>query len=130
MGETKRREWLSIDQRESGRTCSSTLRVQPSRLSSPPPPASFCQLMLTTGDYISTGESSSFHSEMDYAAETLLAHLEFFNDSLFHNNFSGGYNETDALLPTGVKVTIVVVYMIVCIIGLVGNFLVMYVIIR
>ncbi|MED6288509.1 hypothetical protein CHARACLAT_027285 [Characodon lateralis] len=67
---------------------------------------------------------------MDYAAETLLAHLEFFNDSLFHNNFSGGYNETDALLPTGVKVTIVVVYMIVCVIGLVGNFLVMYVIIR
>ncbi|MEQ2281484.1 hypothetical protein AMECASPLE_030862 [Ameca splendens] len=67
---------------------------------------------------------------MDYAAETLLAHLEFFNDSLFHNNFSSGYNETDALLPTGVKVTIVVVYMIVCVIGLVGNFLVMYVIIR
>ncbi|KAM4571377.1 nociceptin receptor [Fundulus diaphanus] len=66
---------------------------------------------------------------MDFP-EDLLADLQFYNDSLFHNNFSGGYNETDALLPTGVKVTIVVVYMIVCVIGLVGNFLVMYVIIR
>lgn len=59
-----------------------------------------------------------------------LEQLQLYNDSLFHNNFSGGYNETDALLPTGVKVTIVVVYMIVCVIGLVGNFLVMYVVIR
>eukprot|EP00064_Thunnus_orientalis_P011961 superscaffoldBa00001782_g11994 len=57
-----------------------------------------------------------------------LSHLELYNNSLFQSNFSA-YNETDALLPTGVKVTIVVVYMIVCVIGLVGNFLVMYVII-
>lgn len=55
---------------------------------------------------------------------------EFYNDSFFQNNFSSTYNETENLLPTGVKVTIVVVYMIVCVIGLVGNFLVMYVIIR
>ncbi|XP_053704673.1 nociceptin receptor isoform X2 [Synchiropus splendidus] len=70
---------------------------------------------------------------MDFADEFLLAELSqlhLYNDSLYQNNFSGTYNETDALLPTSVKVTIVVVYMIVCVIGLVGNFLVMYVIIR
>lgn len=70
---------------------------------------------------------------MDFPDDFLLAELgqlQLDNDSLFHNNFSSGYNETDALLPTGVKVTIVVVYMIVCVIGLVGNFLVMYVVIR
>lgn len=70
---------------------------------------------------------------MEFPDDFLLAelsHLQLYNDSLFHNNFSNGYNETDALLPTGVKVTIVVVYMIVCVIGLVGNFLVMYVIVR
>lgn len=55
---------------------------------------------------------------------------DFYDDSLFQNNFTDAYNETDTLLPTGVKITIVVVYMIVCVIGLVGNFLVMYVIIR
>ncbi|XP_061908563.1 nociceptin receptor [Entelurus aequoreus] len=70
---------------------------------------------------------------MDFPDELLLAelsHLQLYNDSFFHNNFSGAYNETDALLPTSVKVTIVMVYMIVCVVGLVGNFLVMYVIIR
>lgn len=70
---------------------------------------------------------------MEFPDDLLLAelgHLQLYNDSLFQNNFTGTYNETDALLPTGVKVTIVVVYMIVCVIGLVGNFLVMYVIIR
>lgn len=57
--------------------------------------------------------------------------LHFYNDSLlFQNNFSGGYNETDAFLPAGVKITIVAVYMMVCVVGLVGNCLVMYVIIR
>lgn len=66
---------------------------------------------------------------MEYTDDFLLAeidHLQLYDRS----NFSGDYNETDALLPTGVKATIVVVYMIVCVIGLVGNFLVMYVIIR
>lgn len=70
---------------------------------------------------------------MEFPEDFLLAeldHLQLLNDSLFQNNFTGGYNETIDLLPTGVKVTIVVVYMIVCVIGLVGNFLVMYVIIR
>ncbi|KAM7411177.1 hypothetical protein PAMA_021251 [Pampus argenteus] len=70
---------------------------------------------------------------MEFPDDLLLAelgHLQLYNDSLFQNNFSSSYNETDDLLPTGVKVTIVVVYMIVCVIGLVGNFLVMYVIIR
>ncbi|KAM4737377.1 nociceptin receptor [Anableps anableps] len=67
---------------------------------------------------------------MDFPEELLLADPEFFNESLFHNNFNGSYNETDDLLPMSVKVTILVAYMIVCVIGLVGNFLVMYVIIR
>lgn len=70
---------------------------------------------------------------MDFPEDFLLdelGHLQLYNDSLFQNNFSCLDNVTDALLPTGVRVTIVVVYMIVCVIGLVGNFLVMYVIIR
>uniref|UniRef100_A0A8C7ZIS7 Opiate receptor-like 1 n=1 Tax=Oryzias sinensis TaxID=183150 RepID=A0A8C7ZIS7_9TELE len=67
---------------------------------------------------------------MEFPEDFLLEGIPLFNVSLFHNNFSNDYNETDTLLPTGVKVTIVVVYMIVCVIGLVGNFLVMYVIIR
>lgn len=61
---------------------------------------------------------------------TQLSHLQLDNDTMFQNNFTGSYNETEALLPTSVKVTVVVVYLIVCVIGLVGNFLVMYVIIR
>ena len=71
--------------------------------------------------------------EMEFPSDLLLAelgHLQLYNGSFLPNNFSGAYNDTDALLPTGVKVTIVVVYMIVCVVGLVGNFLVMYVIIR
>ncbi|KAG7283469.1 hypothetical protein CRUP_035262 [Coryphaenoides rupestris] len=52
---------------------------------------------------------------------------QLYNDSL-HPNLTG-YNETDTILPAGVKATIVVVYMIVCVVGLVGNCLVMYVII-
>ncbi|XP_062315752.1 nociceptin receptor [Osmerus eperlanus] len=69
---------------------------------------------------------------MEFASETVadLSHFRFYNESLFQNNFSGPYNETDTYLPTGIKMTIVVVYMIVCVVGLVGNCLVMYVIIR
>lgn len=63
---------------------------------------------------------------MDYPEDFALPP---YNLSFFLNNFSYPQNDTD-YLPMGVKVTIVVVYMIVCIIGLVGNFLVMYVIIR
>ncbi|XP_006639672.1 nociceptin receptor [Lepisosteus oculatus] len=52
------------------------------------------------------------------------------NDSAFNMNFSA-YNYTfEGVLPIGVKITIVVLYMIVCVVGLVGNCLVMYVIIR
>uniref|UniRef100_A0A667Y925 Nociceptin receptor n=1 Tax=Myripristis murdjan TaxID=586833 RepID=A0A667Y925_9TELE len=67
---------------------------------------------------------------MESPVDSILSDLGHFPlyDSIFQNNFSG-YNETD-VLPTGVKVTIVVVYMIVCVVGLVGNCLVMYVIIR
>lgn len=70
---------------------------------------------------------------MEFLDDVMLAeldHLQLYNESYFQNNLSNPFNETDTLLPTGVKVTIVVVYMIVCVIGLVGNFLVMYVIIR
>ena len=69
---------------------------------------------------------------MEFASETVadLSHFRFYNESLFQNNFSGPYNDTDTYLPTGIKMTIVVVYMIVCVVGLVGNCLVMYVIIR
>lgn len=56
-------------------------------------------------------------------------HLRLYNESLFQNNFSA-FNETDSFFPRGVKITIAVVYMIVCVVGLVGNCLVMYVIIR
>ncbi|XP_029012282.1 nociceptin receptor [Betta splendens] len=70
---------------------------------------------------------------MEFLDDVMLAeldHLQLYNESFFQNNLSSPFNETDTLLPTGVKVTIVVVYMIVCVVGLVGNFLVMYVIIR
>ncbi|XP_036389228.1 nociceptin receptor [Megalops cyprinoides] len=56
-------------------------------------------------------------------------HIRLYNESLFPNNLSG-YHDTDPFLPASVKITIVVVYMIVCVVGLVGNCLVMYVIIR
>lgn len=72
-------------------------------------------------------------SEMEFLDDVMLAELDhalLYNDSFFQNNLSNPFNITDTLLPMGVKVTIVVVYMIVCVIGLVGNFLVMYVIIR
>ncbi|XP_038606635.1 nociceptin receptor [Tachyglossus aculeatus] len=56
------------------------------------------------------------------------------NASLLNITFRPDYplfNETqDTFLPLGIKVTIVVVYLIVCVVGLVGNLLVMYVIIR
>ncbi|XP_048873921.1 nociceptin receptor [Brienomyrus brachyistius] len=55
--------------------------------------------------------------------------MRWYNETLLQTNFSV-YNETDAFLPTSVKITIVVVYMIVCMVGLIGNCLVMYVIIR
>ncbi|XP_041112503.1 nociceptin receptor [Polyodon spathula] len=55
---------------------------------------------------------------------------QFLNDSSFMN--TSGYNFTHEgfLLPIGIKITIAVVYMVVCVVGLVGNCLVMYVIIR
>jgi len=56
-------------------------------------------------------------------------HFHLYNESLFQNNFSS-FNGTDSFFPRGVKITIAVVYMFVCVVGLVGNCLVMYVIIR
>ncbi|KAK2825211.1 hypothetical protein Q7C36_019138 [Tachysurus vachellii] len=57
-------------------------------------------------------------------------HITLYNESLFQNNFSD-FNETDDdLFPRSVRITIALVYMIVCTVGLVGNCLVMYVIIR
>ncbi|KAI1890275.1 hypothetical protein AGOR_G00152070 [Albula goreensis] len=54
---------------------------------------------------------------------------DFRDETLFQTNYSV-FNETDGFLPASVKITIVVVYMVVCVVGLVGNCLVMYVIIR
>ncbi|GAA6107219.1 delta-type opioid receptor [Tachysurus ichikawai] len=55
--------------------------------------------------------------------------LHLLNDSILSGNMSA-LDEEDGLLPTGVKVTVVALYCIVCVVGLVGNCLVMYVIIR
>ncbi|XP_056305949.1 delta-type opioid receptor [Danio aesculapii] len=54
---------------------------------------------------------------------------QMFNDSRFQGNLSA-LDEVDEPLPRSAKITIVVVYLIVCVVGLVGNCLVMYVIIR
>lgn len=54
---------------------------------------------------------------------------QMFNDSRFQGNLSE-LDDVDEPLPKGAKVTVVVVYLIVCVVGLVGNCLVMYVIIR
>lgn len=51
------------------------------------------------------------------------------NESLFQNNFSD-IDDADDLFPRSVRITIALVYMIVCMVGLVGNCLVMFVIIR
>ncbi|XP_035378128.1 delta-type opioid receptor isoform X1 [Electrophorus electricus] len=52
-----------------------------------------------------------------------------FNETLLQGNLSA-FDDTYGRLPTSVRITIVVVYLIVCVVGLVGNCLVMYVIIR
>ncbi|XP_051947725.1 delta-type opioid receptor-like [Xyrauchen texanus] len=54
---------------------------------------------------------------------------QMFNDTLLLRNLSVP-DVKYGLLPTSIKITVVVVYLIVCVVGLVGNFLVMYVIIR
>ncbi|XP_030623625.1 nociceptin receptor [Chanos chanos] len=52
-----------------------------------------------------------------------------YNDTHIQANLST-YDDSEGLLTTSVKITIVVVYMVVCVVGLIGNCLVMYVIIR
>ncbi|XP_051518074.1 delta-type opioid receptor-like [Myxocyprinus asiaticus] len=54
---------------------------------------------------------------------------QMFNDTLLQRNLSVPDVE-DGLLPKSIKITVVVVYLIVCVVGLVGNCVVMYVIIR
>ncbi|TRY89728.1 hypothetical protein DNTS_027607 [Danionella cerebrum] len=54
---------------------------------------------------------------------------QMFNDSRFQGNLSA-LDDPEEPLPRGARITIVVVYLIVCLVGLVGNFLVMFVIIR
>lgn len=54
---------------------------------------------------------------------------QMFNDTLLRRNLSA-IDDADGPLPTSIKITVVVVYLIVCVVGLVGNCLVMYVIIR
>ncbi|RXM91308.1 Nociceptin receptor [Acipenser ruthenus] len=69
-----------------------------------------------------------FSNAPDWFKEAILN--RFINDSSFMN--MSGYNFTHEgfVLPIGIKITIAVVYMVVCVVGLVGNCLVMYVIIR
>ncbi|KAF7248562.1 Nociceptin receptor [Varanus komodoensis] len=70
-----------------------------------------------------------FHTQ----AGDLLYMRKLVNDSSLWNLSLGDWfhnRTTDSFLPVGIKVTIVFVYSIVCIIGLVGNCSVMYVIIR
>ncbi|KAI4878658.1 hypothetical protein NFI96_019365 [Prochilodus magdalenae] len=55
--------------------------------------------------------------------------LRLLNESLLQSNISA-LDGTDGLLPISVKITVAVVYLIVCVVGLAGNCLVMYVIIR
>ncbi|XP_048097107.1 delta-type opioid receptor [Alosa alosa] len=55
--------------------------------------------------------------------------ISLYNESFDQTN-STDLDDGDEVLPTGVKITIAVVYMIVCVVGLIGNSLVMYVIIR
>ncbi|KAK7129093.1 hypothetical protein R3I94_017339 [Phoxinus phoxinus] len=53
---------------------------------------------------------------------------QMFNDSRFQGNLSE--LDGDEPLPRSAKITVIVVYLMVCVVGLVGNCLVMYVIIR
>lgn len=56
---------------------------------------------------------------------------QMFNDSGFQRNLSElTLDDVDEPLPRSAKITVVVVYLIVCVVGLVGNCLVMFVIIR
>lgn len=55
--------------------------------------------------------------------------LHLLNNSLLSGNMSAMDGE-EGLLPAGVKITVVALYCVVCVVGLVGNCLVMFVIIR
>lgn len=55
--------------------------------------------------------------------------IHLLNGSLLSGNMSTLDGE-DGLLPAAVQITVVALYCIVCVVGLVGNCLVMYVIIR
>lgn len=59
--------------------------------------------------------------------------MDYFDSSpsLYNESYTNLTDFDDVgVLPTGVKITIAMVYMVVCIVGLLGNSLVMYVIIR
>ena len=55
--------------------------------------------------------------------------VSLYNESFLQTNLTDFY-DADGVLPTGVKITIAVVYLVVCFVGLIGNSLVMFVIIR
>lgn len=54
---------------------------------------------------------------------------QMFNDSRFQGKLSD-LDDADERLPKSANITVIVVYLVVCVVGLVGNCLVMYVIIR
>lgn len=55
--------------------------------------------------------------------------VSLYNESFLQTNLTD-FDDADGVLPTGVKITIAVVYLVVCFVGLIGNSLVMFVIIR
>ncbi|XP_076874540.1 delta-type opioid receptor [Brachyhypopomus gauderio] len=67
--------------------------------------------------------------DLDDVGGTDAVVVRLFNETLFQGNISA-FEDTYGRLPASVRITIVVVYLIVCVVGLVGNGLVMYVIIR
>lgn len=69
---------------------------------------------------------------MDFPLSDLPYEAAFLREFLRNTSLNGSFfNATgDRFLPLGIQVTIVVVYLIVCVVGLVGNCAVMYVIVR
>ena len=47
-------------------------------------------------------------------------HFQLYNESLFHDNFTHSNETEENFLPSGLKITIVMVYMIVCVVVLEG----------
>lgn len=79
-------------------------------------------------------ESAGNSSDADYRSQL----PALYNDSSFCRNFTDGSNTTSGLTgrldddanPVIIAIVITALYSIVCVVGLVGNVLVMYIIVR